>query len=77
VNAPNHFGSLLGELPDGVVVRPRLRGPLDLVICFVTTRAELERRLPALRAALRPEGMLWIAWPPLGRRDRRHGGHRQ
>ena len=46
-----------------MVVRRRLRGPLDLVVCFVTVRADLERRLPALRGALHPAGMLWLAWP--------------
>ena len=44
-------------------MRSRLRGPLDLVVCFVTARRQLERRLPALRAALAPAGMLWVAWP--------------
>jgi len=63
VQAPEHFEALLGELPDDVVVRRRLRGPLDLIVCFVTARAELERRLPSLRAAMDPAGMLWIAWP--------------
>jgi hypothetical protein len=63
VDAPGHFDELLGELPPDVTVRRRLRGPLDLVVCFVTERRELERRLPALRAALAPAGMLWIAWP--------------
>ncbi|MEA2320436.1 MAG: hypothetical protein QOD81_286 [Solirubrobacteraceae bacterium] len=63
VDAPAHFGDLLGELPDGVTVRARLRGPLDLIVCFVTERRELERRLAALRGALAPAGMLWIAWP--------------
>ena len=62
VNAPDGFAGLLGEL-DGVTVRARLRGPLDLVVCFVTERRDLERRLPTLRAALAPAGMLWIAWP--------------
>ncbi len=62
VNAPETFPALLGDL-DGVTVRARLRGPLDLVVCFVTERRDLERRLPRLRAALAPAGMLWIAWP--------------
>jgi hypothetical protein len=63
VDAPQGFDALLGELPDGVTVRPRLHGPLDLIVCFVRTRSALERRLPALRRALEPDGMLWIAWP--------------
>ena len=44
-------------------VRPRLARGIDLVVCFVTTRRDLERRLPALRRAIEPDGMLWIAWP--------------
>jgi hypothetical protein len=63
VDAPEGFDELLGQLPDGVTVRGRLRGPLDLIVCFVTARRDLERRLPRLRAALQPAGMLWIAWP--------------
>ncbi|MEA2285275.1 MAG: hypothetical protein QOJ21_1318 [Solirubrobacteraceae bacterium] len=63
VDAPEGFDALVGELPDGVTVRRQLRGPLDLVVCFVTARRDLERRLPKLRAALQPAGMLWIAWP--------------
>ena len=63
VDAPDDFAALLGDLPEDVTVRRQLRGPLDLVVCFVTARRDLERRLPKLRAALRPAGMLWIAWP--------------
>ena len=63
VSAPEHFEALLGELPDGVVVRRQLRGPLDLIVFFTTERRELERRLPALRAALEPDGTLWVSWP--------------
>jgi hypothetical protein len=63
VAAPEGFETLLGELPEGVRVLGRLGRELDLVVCFVTARAELARRLPALRAALAPAGMLWIAWP--------------
>jgi DUF3052 family protein len=63
VSPPDGFDALLGELPDDVVVRTQLRGPLDLVVCFVVERRDLEKRLPKLRAALAPAGMLWIAWP--------------
>jgi hypothetical protein len=63
VSAPDGFDALLGELPDGVTVRRQLRGPLDLIVCFVTARRDLERRLPKLRAAMDPAAGLWIAWP--------------
>jgi hypothetical protein len=62
-SAPEGFRELLGELPEGVVVRPRARGPLDVIVFFTKSRSELERRLPALRRAMDPAAGLWIAWP--------------
>jgi hypothetical protein len=35
----------------------------DLVLCFVLSRAELERQLEALAVAIHPDRMLWVAWP--------------
>jgi hypothetical protein len=43
--------------------RTRLAKGTDLALCFVTARRDLERRLSALRRAIEPDGMLWIAWP--------------
>jgi hypothetical protein len=63
LGAPEGFDATLGELPDGVAVRRRARGPLDVIVAFHLRRAELERRLDALRGALDPAGGLWIAWP--------------
>jgi hypothetical protein len=61
--APSEFAGLLGELPDGVRVKSRVAGPLDVIVFFTKRRAELERRLPALRRAMEPAAGLWIAWP--------------
>ncbi len=61
--APDDFAALLGELPDGVTVRRQARGRLDLVVCFVTRRADLARRLVRLRTAIAPDGACWVAWP--------------
>ena len=61
--APGEFEQALGPLPDGVAVRARVRGPLDVIVAFFTRRAELERRYPRLATALEPDGGLWIAWP--------------
>ena len=63
LSAPDDFDATLGPLPDGVVVRRRLRGPVDVVVFFTTSRTQLERRIEALRAALDPAGRLWVAWP--------------
>ncbi len=35
----------------------------EVVVFFTTRRAELERRLPGLKATLEPADGLWIAWP--------------
>jgi hypothetical protein len=63
LNAPADFADTLGALPDGVSVRDRLRGPLDVVVFFTVRRADLERRIERLLAALDPAGRLWVAWP--------------
>jgi hypothetical protein len=64
LGAPDGFvDETLGELPDGVRVVRRAGGACDVIVTFHTERAELERRLPALRAMMEPAAGLWIAWP--------------
>ncbi len=63
VAAPDGFTALVGELPDGVRVLARAVADLDLVVLFVRSRAELERRLAGLHAKLLQNGMIWVAWP--------------
>jgi hypothetical protein len=63
VSAPDGFSRVLGPLPTGVEVRTGARGRCDVVVFFVTRRAELARRFPGFVRALEPDGGLWIAWP--------------
>ena len=35
----------------------------EVLVFFTTRRAELEARLPALKATLAPPDGLWVAWP--------------
>jgi len=63
LDAPEHFPALLGELPDGATVKTSLRGDVDVAVCFVLERRALARRIEALRRAIAPDGMAWIAWP--------------
>ncbi|HZE03305.1 MAG TPA: DUF3052 domain-containing protein [Pseudonocardiaceae bacterium] len=63
IGAPDDFDDTLVELPDGVTVRRRLQGQLDVIVAFYVESSVLERRLPALRRALAPAGGLWLAWP--------------
>jgi hypothetical protein len=63
VSAPQGFEAVLGTLPRGVQVRATARGRLDVVLFFVTRRAELARRFPSFARALEADGGLWVAWP--------------
>jgi hypothetical protein len=64
IGAPEGFGDLLGDLP-GVSVHTDLadNARFDVIVMFVTWRAELESELDRLRARMAPACGLWIAWP--------------
>lgn len=48
---------------DGSPIVRRLAADCDVIVCFVRSRSELERRLPALLGARAARGTIWIAWP--------------
>ncbi len=62
VGAPSDFDATLGELPDDVTLTTRATASCDLIVWFVKTRADLERRAQRL-ADVAGAGGLWIAWP--------------
>jgi hypothetical protein len=57
------LGAPAGFELEGVKAIRSLRGPADVIVSFHVERRTLERRLPALRAAMVPDAGLWIAWP--------------
>jgi len=64
INAPAGYLDELQPLPEGVKVTGQLdQGGHDWVQVFVRTRAELDAQIHALRQALKPESLLWIAFP--------------
>ncbi len=64
LGAPEGFeADTLGPLPDGVRVARRASGQADMIVSFHTRRADLARRMPALRERMLPAAGLWIAWP--------------
>lgn len=64
VGAPDGFDLELAPLPEGTTVRRRLSGnDIDVVVLFVTARADLEKRFPIAARSLQPAGGLWVAWP--------------
>lgn len=64
LGGPAGVAASLTGLP-GVEVRRDLSGgdPLDVIVFFVTWRAELEEQLSALRRRMAPAAGLWVAWP--------------
>ena len=64
LGAPEGFAEdTLGELPEGVRVGTRASGVADVIVAFHLRRAELAKRMPALRERMDPAAGLWIAWP--------------
>jgi hypothetical protein len=62
-NHPSSFLSDLGALPDGVTRTGRLETPANVVVYFTDKLADLEKDFSALANAMKPDGMLWVAWP--------------
>jgi Protein of unknown function (DUF3052) len=65
IGAPAGFDQNLGELPAVAALYSSLAGShaLDVVLLFVVRRAELEKRLAAIRKRLAQAGGLWVVWP--------------
>lgn len=63
VNAPKDFQSELGELPDKVEFVKRVTKSLDIVLFFALSERALARDFANLAEKLKPNGMMWIAWP--------------
>jgi hypothetical protein len=61
--APAAYANIVGQLPDDVKIASRLKAPLDMVHVFATEEASLGKRLFASRAAIAPDGMIWVSWP--------------
>ncbi len=65
IGAPEWIEDTLRAVPDVASVHTDLTedARYDVILAFVTRRAELESELPRLRARMAPACGLWIAWP--------------
>jgi hypothetical protein len=65
IGAPDGFADTLGELPEIAALHTDLADDAryDVIVDFMTRRAELEAELPRLRSVMAPACGLWIAWP--------------
>lgn len=61
--APPDFRDTLRPLPARIQWQTDLRAPIDCVVLFAPVAATLDVALRPAAAALRPAGMLWVAWP--------------
>jgi hypothetical protein len=61
--APAAYGDIVGELPADASIAPRLKAPLDMVHVFATEVVGLAGKLRSYRAAIKPDGMIWVSWP--------------
>ena len=65
ISPPEDVEKILGELPEGAVLQVGLTGKkeFDVIMMFVTRRADLECRLTEMRRGMAPAAGLWVAWP--------------
>ena len=63
VNAPKHFQSTLGELPQRVEFVKQTAKSLDIILLFVLTERALARDFTKVAGRLAANGMIWVAWP--------------
>jgi hypothetical protein len=61
--APRAYHDIVGKLPAEVSIATRLKAPLDMVHVFAVATTGLAGRLRDYRAALAPDGMIWVSWP--------------
>lgn len=61
--APPDFRDTLRPVPARIEWQTDLRAPIDCVVLFAPVAATLDVALRPAAAALRPAGMLWVAWP--------------
>ena len=63
VGAPANYPTLLDPIPEGASLSEELTAPAQFIHLFTTERAVLMVELPRLKAALEPDGILWLSWP--------------
>jgi 1-acyl-sn-glycerol-3-phosphate acyltransferase len=63
LNAPPGYVAGLQPLPDSATAAEQGSGPHDVVQLFARDRAQLERDAGAALSALKPGGVLWMAYP--------------
>ena len=68
VNVPKGVKEAIG-IPEGVKVVAKSAAPVDVQIVFAITQAELIKRIETAKALMKPDGLIWLAYPKAGQLD--------
>ena len=60
---PPRYPALLGTLPAGARIVPRLAPDTDIVHIFSTAKSHLAKSLRSSLQVLKAEGAIWVSWP--------------
>ena len=63
VNPPKGYENILKNLPGGAVLVKENQAEIDTILCFITSREEMEKRLLPLKTLLKPAGKIWVGYP--------------
>ena len=63
LGGPAQLPELLWPVWTALEVTDQMDGHADAVLIFTTSAAELSERTPQLKAAIAPDGMVWVGWP--------------
>lgn len=63
MNAPSSFERVLATAQDVRITHDLRMPPVDVVVLFVETLAELEKRFAEIASRLHPHGGFWVAFP--------------
>jgi hypothetical protein len=60
--APEHYLSLLGDMPAGVTIHQTAPDDLDFIHLFARQKEQLHADLLRLKGKIAKDGMIWISW---------------
>jgi hypothetical protein len=63
LNAPDGYLDQLAPLPEKAELATKGKGPFDVVQLFVKNKAQVDRDAAKAIGAVKPRGLLWIAYP--------------
>jgi hypothetical protein len=63
LHGPGNYPQILGDLPRDAILENRLRKNASFIHYFTKDHCCLLNDFPKLKAALLPDGALWISWP--------------